>query len=548
MEGLWISFPAQNDPMPVTQPQQQLDEIESTPLEPSALVTEPWRKWEFAFLALLGGSMLLSAWLVTARRYLNFDDLVTAVLVSEPSLWRMIKAIANGVEVNPPLFFILQWLATRVWGSSDLALRMFSALSVGLAVPVLYLTLRPLIRARAAALAVGLVIGLSRDAFAYGTEARYYGWLILLTAIAAYWFARSYRQPLAWRHLVFIFLTHAALVYTHLFGFFFSGAVLAAHLIVDAFRRQLQWRLYGTFVVAWSTFLLWLPVLSRQLSVTKDGTFTPRIDVGTFLEELEMQTPFPLVLLFSAGLAVLWWLTPRSGEQEEHSSPARSSLAILLTLGVLWMAVPMGAWAASHVVQPFFMRRYVSPCVNAWALIIAVFVAMLYQSPLRSGGPRFLVLPRWCHHVVFTFVLGFCIIWQPLRAWTAPLKGPPFVDSNYGKSTLPIVFENPMDFLPRVYYGDKRKYVLVLHREAAAASPGYYTKLNFNYFERWRSFFPEIKIVFYDELRVAPEGYLAVDDELTKTFDWLFENEPGLEPQLLGEWEDGNKVYIVRSR
>jgi hypothetical protein len=533
--------------MPVTQPQQELEETEPTPSAPSALVTEPWRKWEFAFLALLGSSMILSVWLITTRRYLSFDDLVTAVLVAEPSLWRMIKAIANGVDVNPPLFFILQWLAARVWGNSDLALRMFSALSVALAVPVLYLALRPAIRARLAALAVALIIGLSRDVLAFGTDARYYGWLILLTAIAAYWFARSYREPLARRQLVLIFLTHAALVYTHLFGFFFSGAVLLAHLIVDALRRQLQWRLYGTFVVAWSTFLLWLPVLSRQLSVTKHGTFTPRINVGSFLEELEMQTPLPLVLLFSAGLAALWWLSQRSGEKEEHSPPALSSLTVLLTLGVLWMAVPVAAWAASHLMQPFFMRRYVSPCVNAWVLISAVFVAALYQSPLRNGSTRLLVLPRWCHHVVFTFVLGFCIVWQPLRAWTEPPKGPPFVDSDYGNSMLPIVFENPMDFLPRVYYGDKRRYVLLLHRGAAEASPNYYTKLVVNYLERWRPFFPEMKIIYYDELAAGPEGYLAVDGELAKTFEWIFENDPKIQRQLLGDWEGGNKVYVVRS-
>jgi uncharacterized membrane protein len=515
-----------------------------------ALSNPRWQWWEFAFLLLLAGSMLLACCLTGSRQFLSYDELITAIISSEPNLLKMLRGIAHGTEVNPPLFFILEWVVARVAGNGDIAMRLISGFSVALAVPILYLAVRPAAGPRLAAIGVALVMGLSRDVYMFDTLARYYGWMLLLTSLAAYMFTRFYARAThaKWEYGC-VFLIHWAIVYTHLFGLFFSGMILLAHLVLDYVNRNFRWRLYGAVICAWATFLLWMPFLRQQLAVTKDGTYTPRLNVGTFFDELEMQTPLGLVLLLVGLLALLKWLSrpPPDAEVQREAATQPATLVALLALAVAWMCVPVATWAASSVIQPFYMRRYVAPCAIGWVFVLVAMLVGLYRLvPLQREGRG--SLPRWCHHLAWVGVLVFCIVWQPLRARKEPRQRLPFVDNDYGHSSMPIVFEEGMDFLPRFFYGSGRKYVLVLDEEAARADRGYYTKLTRNSFGRWRQFFPNIRILNYDELPPWPDGFLVVDDPLAQTVDWLFQNKPELEKELLGSWGQGKKVYWVHRK
>jgi hypothetical protein len=512
--------------------------------------TRPWQVWEIAFVVALGGSIIVTVYIASRRLYLGFDDLVTATLVSDPSLSHMIRAIANGVETNPPLFFILEWLVAHVTGHGDFGLRILSAMSLAMTVPVVYATLRKTVKPEVASLALAFVLGLSRGAYEFAILARYYGWMILLAAIAACLFVQLNLASARRRDYFLVFAVHAGLVYTHLFGFFFSGALLLSHFLLDWLQRTFRWRLYASIVAAWASFAIWLPAMPRQLSVTKDGTYTPRFDVGTFFEIIEMQTPLGVILLLAAFLLLVYWLTgpAPSTPRETEVSVAAASLPVLTTLALAWFFVAVAAWAASQVIKPFFMGRYVAPCVLAWVFLFAAVLAGGYKVTAAAAMVGPFALPAWCPRLAWVVVLGGCIIWQPLRAWTEPAKGQPFADSDYGYATLPIVFEDAMDLLPRAIYGKGRDYVLLLDREAAKADTNYYTKLTLNWFERWRTFYPNVRILYYDELSPGPEGYLAVDDELAKTFDWIFHNKTDLIVEELGPWESGNTVYRVRPK
>jgi uncharacterized membrane protein len=97
----------------------------------------------------------------------------------------MWNAIRHGGELNPPLFFILEWIVAHTIGTSEWALRALSAVSVALAGGVLFFTVRPLTGPRVAALAVALIFGLGREVFNFAFLARYYGLLLLLVSLAA---------------------------------------------------------------------------------------------------------------------------------------------------------------------------------------------------------------------------------------------------------------------------------------------------------------------------------------------------------------------------
>src|SRR5438876_2190512 len=109
--------------------------------QPERRFEDPIKLWELIFLSAFAASILIGAFWQSSKMYLNNDELLTAVLVSNPSLSQMWSTIQNGGELNPPLFFVVEWLVAHTCGTSEMALRGLSALSVALAGCVLFFTI-----------------------------------------------------------------------------------------------------------------------------------------------------------------------------------------------------------------------------------------------------------------------------------------------------------------------------------------------------------------------------------------------------------------------
>ena len=151
--------------------------------------------------------------------------------------------------------------------------------------------------------------------------------------------------------------------------------------------------------------------------------------------------------------------------------------------------------------------------------------------------------------------LAVCILFQPMRALKSPGRPPaPFVEDDYGYKDLPIVFENSWFYLQRAWYGRDREYALLIDYDAAETDPGWYTK---NMEREWKAFrpnYPRARILYFNELPDWPQGFLAVDDDTTKTFEWIFSHRPELKIQLLGTRKSDpedfgqQRVYLIQKR
>lgn len=503
----------------------------------------PLRAWEIGFLALLVAGLLAAFWVKSRKEYLGHDEFITAVLAGSPSLPAMLDTIRNGGETNPPLYYLLAWFVARGFGTGEAALRAPSAVCTALAAVVVFFTLRKVVGPETAALAVGLVFGLSRGVFWYLIWARYYGLFLLLGALMAFLFVRiNSTETVRRRDLWFVFLVHTAMVYLHLYGALFSGMFLVAQVVMDWLRGRWRWSVPGAVVGAWATFLLWAPALPKQFYVTSCGTWTPRLQFGLFVDEPAMQTPLATVLLLVAALAAVTALARRADDK----SGVGTGWVSLLVLALAWMVVPLATWALSQVRQPIYMQRYVAPCVVALALILAVGLAVTRYLP----RPDFVQpgrVPGWLPGLMTVGILGFCLLFQPLRA----VKDPPrpataFTDLDFGHPNVPMVFEDSMDFLPRTYYGKGREYLLLIDHAAAEASPGYFTKQMDRLFDPFRAHFPEFKVRYATELPGGPEGFLVVHNPRADTFAWVLKNRPGFTAERLGAWPDGQEVFWAR--
>jgi mannosyltransferase len=149
------------------------------------------------------------------------DEAVTVGRVLHPSLGGTLKEIPSS-EAAPPLYYVLAWLWTKVFGISEAGIRSLSALFGTATVPVAYAIGARLVSRRAALLAAGAV-AVSPLLVWYSQEARAYALLVLTSALTIWFFACALREPERRRWLWWWAAAASLALSTH----YFAGFVVA---------------------------------------------------------------------------------------------------------------------------------------------------------------------------------------------------------------------------------------------------------------------------------------------------------------------------------
>jgi hypothetical protein len=157
-----------------------------------------------------------------------FDEAVSAHLL-RMDLWDMLRAIPDS-ESTPPLFYLLAWPWTHVFGTGEVGLRSLPALLGTATIPVAWALGRRLGGARVA-LVAGALVAVNPLLVWFSQEARAYALLALLAAIAALLWLRALERPSAGRAAGWS-LAAALACATHYYAIFLiapMGLWLAVH-------------------------------------------------------------------------------------------------------------------------------------------------------------------------------------------------------------------------------------------------------------------------------------------------------------------------------
>jgi mannosyltransferase len=173
----------------------------------------------------LAGLVLLAAVLRLATLDLQslwYDEAFTPVHVLHSSLWATLRSVSH-TENSPPLWYLLEWLDTRLFGTGAVALRLPSALAGIATVPVAWAIAREL-AGRRAALACAAIAAVNPLFVWYSQEARVYGLFVLTAAIAMLCFLRAAAlapaDPASPRRLAAFALAGSVALLTHYFAIF----------------------------------------------------------------------------------------------------------------------------------------------------------------------------------------------------------------------------------------------------------------------------------------------------------------------------------------
>jgi mannosyltransferase len=343
----------------------------------------PWRT-ALAAVVLLAAALRVHG---IDRESLWFDEghsLQTARL----SPGDLVASLAE--DVHPPLYFLVLSGSTRVFGESDAALRMPSAVLGTLAVLAFFLLGRRL-AGTGAGLAAAFLSAVSPFHVAYSQEARPYALLLLLCVVSTHALARLVDDPRRAGRRVAYGALAAAVLYTHANGVF----LLAAHAAFGAVAIARAPRgTRGTLLAAAGVALLvagallapWVPSALRQVRRVGDDGWIPVPTLRTFRRALAEHAgsawAFGLLALLSVAgvvagtreragrlLLLLVYALPLLGPVALSLVGPKAFLprtAIASTVGLLLLAGTGLAWLATRG------RSGVAAAIAALALLAAL--------------------------------------------------------------------------------------------------------------------------------------------------------------------------------
>ena len=409
-------------------------------------------------------SLTVACILISPKKYFWNDELFSWYLLADPSFSHMWKAFSDALNTTPPLYFVVGWAWARIFGASELSLRLFSSLGVSAALVLVWAVLRRVYGSRPAWIGTLVVFLTSEVVLFENAEARMYGLFIALAAGAIYQYERlNGRDRYTGRDLAGVALVHGALVNTHLFGPFYSAAALVAYAMLDLQRRTVRWRIYAAIVIGWLTFLFYLPAFVVQISAGRPRAWLPVPVLGDFIALMGLTSAsfvdVRFLSLLIAGLALMYAVSADRA-RDHQPAPPPSSQRSLLAMAFAFLAVPVVTWAISRAIKPIFWDRYMIPSIIGYCIIVAHVTALYGEVKGKSFLSRI---------VLAVFVL--LVLINPLRVARAyPQNERPGTidDDRFGYRDLPIVLQASGGFHERVHYAsDAGRYYFILDEEAA---------------------------------------------------------------------------------
>jgi mannosyltransferase len=282
----------------------------------------------------------------------RYDEAVTVGRVLHPSLFDTLSTVP-GSESTPPLYYLLAWLWSRLFGTSEVGLRSLSALAGTASIAVVYLGAVSLPLPRRTGLIAAAIVAVSPVLIWFSQDARAYALVFLLTALSFLFFARA-RRNRSRRDLAWWAVFSALAIASH----YFAGFVVlpeAALLLLGAANRR---RVGVAIVAVAAAAALLLPIALRQAENAHAGWIAEQ-PLGQRLERAGAKLvgddngnehgarqpgPIPLGIPAALALAALALLLCRGTEKE------RRGAGVAAAVGLAGVGLPLllGAFGADY--------------------------------------------------------------------------------------------------------------------------------------------------------------------------------------------------------
>ncbi|HXH07669.1 MAG TPA: glycosyltransferase family 39 protein [Vicinamibacterales bacterium] len=331
----------------------------------------------------LGGALLLVGLAGTTARAsakpLWHDEIFTLYLATLPRVGDLWRALADGVDLNPPLYHLAVRLTVGVLGPTELAVRVPALAGFAVACLALYAFAR--FRWGAGPALVGAMVPALTGTYLYAYEGRPYGLVLGLSAVALLAWQR--REDERWRRAAPLVCaaTLTAAVWTHYYAVLLVVTLAAGELARAIARRRVDVGQWLALAVPLGALAALLPLVSRARTFA--ATFWSPPAIGMLASAYaDLVDPLGLVVLaLGVGLAaavVAGRLRPAGpeGARAVRAVPLADVVVLIALVGL-----PVAGYALAQMVTGAFHERYVIASVLGVAGLSACACATLARRP-----------------------------------------------------------------------------------------------------------------------------------------------------------------------
>lgn len=429
------------------------------------------RRLSLTLFVVLTVSLVVS--LFFKSRWLWADEVLSYLLISDPSITHMNDAVVSGMDANPPLFPNLYWLIGHTISLDPLFLRAVSVVIFAVTIALFYRHTTGLIGTPV----TNFVLITAIVAFTYlnltlSTQIRSYSTFLLIGFNYFVVLQRLITNPDQAKLLIAHCVLGLLLVLTHNFGLFYVAASGAFFTVLWAWSRQRQygWVLAAHGLVGLVWLLSWYPNFVVQAEAGKPHSWIPVPTFRSFFSTVGELAPtvsatleghprllFLPILRFGLVVGLFAYLALPRLKAGFRAIKDDRAFGFFLLSGWLYLTTIGIALLVSLVHTSVFLSRYLWPShlLLIYQLVFAWHVLRKRWS-IRVPAPAVSVrlLP------IYGLLLGGFLFYQSRKGVIFTdhiLQHLPQLDKRY-----PVFFESAHYFLP-IWLQDKTanaRYVL----------------------------------------------------------------------------------------
>lgn len=264
---------------------------------------DPWIRW--CFLVIMALAALLRFWRLWEMPFMH--DETSALIRLYPSLWETIRSGVAQQDTHPPGVQVFEWLWTKVFGSSEFAVKFPFVVMSLTALVLIYRTAMAWSNATTA-LVISTLLATLQYTVLYGQLARPYAAGLFATALFAdqltRWLAQGRVSNLVWMGIAAVLSA-----YTHHFALLLVGLMGISGLLLARPNERLGYILMGALVLL--CYLPNIPIFLNQLAQGGlDGWLAPPdrfwiADHAWWIAHTTWWLALPLILLLSGSFVGL---------------------------------------------------------------------------------------------------------------------------------------------------------------------------------------------------------------------------------------------------
>jgi len=296
-------------------------------------------------------------------RSIWLDEAIT-VQVAQGSIRDIISNRAS-TGIHPPLYFSLMHFWMKIFGSSEIAVRSFSAIFGILCVYMIY-KLASKCFDKGTGLIASLLFGLSPFYIYYAQEARMYPLVTFLMLLSLYYLSSDIKDN---KNLIKLSIVNILALYTHVYTAFLILAENIFVLLTNLRNRKVlkKWIIFQFIILIAFSPWIYVIVKNRTPEVYQGAQrLTLKVLANSFLEvnlgaARSIFLRYNLLYYIGAFLIILFiiGLLP----------PYENKKGISLIL--IYLFVPIFTIIIFSLGKSFFSSRYISPFVPGYLMIVA---------------------------------------------------------------------------------------------------------------------------------------------------------------------------------